>query len=127
MSFKEVLRGAASSPRAAAAVVVVDVVVAAAAGAWSLRRAGEVRTTLGRMDFEPPEAERSGGRFRLVVANDSGRENLTFRLLGAGGREILRGQTTGASGWARELDLPPGQYVLTEMNNPAQLFTVKVR
>jgi hypothetical protein len=87
----------------------------------------EVRTTLGQLDFEPPEVTRDEGRFRLVVVNNSGKEGLTFRLLAAGSEEIYRGQPAGPGEWSHEFELPAGQYVLTELNNPAWLFYIKVQ
>jgi hypothetical protein len=87
----------------------------------------EVRTTLGQLDFEPAETTRGDGPFRLVVVNNSGKEGLTFRLLAAGGEEIYRGQPAGPGEWSREFELPAGQYVLTELNNPAWLFYIKVQ
>lgn len=79
----------------------------------------EVKVTLKSTGFEPGEVMCDTGRLRLTVINQSGKDNLTFRLVKATGQEVLRGQpTAGSADWSQEVELAAGRYVLTEINNP---------
>ncbi len=69
--------------------------------------------------FEPAEITRPRGRFILVVSNKSWLEEVELRLEREDGsrvREVRRRRNK--PNWREVVDLPPGQYVLKEANNP---------
>src|SRR5947209_10846866 len=125
---------------ALAAVVVAAIVVVSAVGisarAWlgqprATAAAGqgieEVGITAKQDGFTPAQVTRAAGRFRLTVTNQSGKDGLTYRIYKPGGEEVYRGQPTGSADWSEEFDLPAGQYVFSEVNNPAWLFYITVQ
>jgi hypothetical protein len=125
---------------ALAVVVVAALVVMSAAGisarAWlgqpratvaAGQAVDEIKITAKQDGFTPAQVTRGAGRFRLTVTNQSGKDGLTYRVCKPGGEEVYRGQPTGSADWSDEFDLPTGQYVLTEVNNPAWLFYITVQ
>jgi hypothetical protein len=113
---------------AAALVMTSAAVISAGILLGPAREVDEVRVTLRPEGFDPSEVTRGVGRFRLTVTNGSGRGELTFRLVKAGGEQVHEGRMAqGATQWSEEFDLAAGQYALTEVGNPAWLFYVTVR
>lgn len=91
----------------------------ARASAAAPPRSEDVKVTLKASGFEPGEVMREAGTFRLTVANASGVEGLTYRVLKATGEEVFRSpQTSGAADWSGELNLPAGRYVFAVVNHP---------
>jgi hypothetical protein len=137
MSFRQVITSVTwrGSRRRLRLALVAASLVAASAAAISAgillgpaREVDEVRVTLRSEGFDPSEVTRGVGRFRLTVTNGSGRGELTFRLVKAGGEQVHEGRMAqGAVQWSEEFDLAVGQYALTEVGNPAWLFYITVR
>lgn len=83
--------------------------------------------TIRPTGFEPAEITRAGGRFVLAVDNRSGFEEVDLQLnreTGSRVREALvhRKQLD----WSEFVDLPPGRYVLKEVNHPDWLCLITV-
>jgi hypothetical protein len=92
------------------------------------QQADEMRVVLRASDFDPASVERAPGHLRLVVVNQSGRNNVTLRLKRMGGEVVRESQVPqGASEWSDEFDLQAGKYVLSDVTNPACLFYVIVQ
>lgn len=69
--------------------------------------------------FDLQEIKRRQGAFFLMVDNRSGLKNVSLRLdreFGNRLREVLMSQAN--PDWDDLVDLPPGQYLLTEANHP---------
>lgn len=74
--------------------------------------------TIRPWGFEPQEINRPAGRFFLVVINRSGSLDADIRLNRVvGNNQQLVPLLRGNKGWRQEVDLPPGVYVLTEVNH----------
>lgn len=100
---------AASEPPAPAAAPVLQ----------TNERLEAVTITIRPSGFEPSEITRSKGRFILVVNNRTWLEEIELRLEREDGgrvREVRRRRNK--PDWREVVDLPPGQYVLKEANNP---------
>ncbi|HLL74073.1 MAG TPA: hypothetical protein VK421_02155 [Pyrinomonadaceae bacterium] len=87
----------------------------------------EVRAALKPTGFEPAEATRDAGQFRLTITNSSGQGPLTFRLSKPGAQPLHASPPTGASAeWVHEFNLPAGRYVLTVADHPEWNFYVNL-
>lgn len=121
------------STRAALAVVALAFTVAVAASCWRGSHAqgqqpSEARTTLHSTGFDPANVTCEAGRLKLTVVNESGTDGLTLRMKRMGGEVVRESQVpSGTSEWTEEYDLTAGNYVLSEVNNPAWLFYVIVK
>lgn len=74
--------------------------------------------TIRPWGFEPQEINRPAGRFFLAVINRSGSLDADIRLNRmVGNDQQLVPLPRGNKGWRQEVDLPPGVYVLTEVNH----------
>ena len=75
--------------------------------------------TIRPAGFEPREITRPRGFFGIAVENRTGLPEVLLRLDREGGGRVQEAQVTRQKlNWKQGLDLPPGQYVLTEANNP---------
>jgi hypothetical protein len=75
--------------------------------------------TIRPSGFEPSEITRPAGRFILVVNNRSWLEETDLRLEREGGNRVREVRSRrNKPDWREVVDLPPGQYVLREANNP---------
>jgi hypothetical protein len=75
--------------------------------------------TIRPAGFEPQEITRPRGLFGIAVENRTGLPEVLLRLDREGGERVQEAQVTRQKlNWKQGLDLPPGQYVLTEANNP---------
>jgi hypothetical protein len=99
-----------------------------AAGATASQDVETVSVVLGPEGFAPQSIERATGAFRLTVENQSGVAELNLQLKrNGGGQEGQWTVTPGAQSWSEVLDLSTGVYVLTEANNPAWLYEIRVQ
>lgn|SRR5262249_22618582 len=83
--------------------------------------------TITPRGFEPAEITRPKGRFLLAVDNRSGLDEVTLRLDRVAGNRLHEVRVPRKElDWSEVFDLNPGQYVLTEANNPrwACRFTI---
>lgn len=77
--------------------------------------------------FEPNEVRRPGGKFQLVVYNRSGLEQLRWRLdRKAGGRLHDVQLSEGRLRSGLFINLPPGEYELSESDHPGWLCRITV-
>jgi hypothetical protein len=73
--------------------------------------------TLEPHGFEPAEITRPQGRFVLGIDNRSGLEDIQLRLERLdGGRVPVLNVRKRRLSWREEVDLPPGRYVIREVN-----------
>src|SRR5437588_6709699 len=120
------------STRAALVVLLLAVIVAVTAS-WrgshaQVQPPSEARTTLHSTGFDPAHVTCAAGHIKLAVANESGTDGLTLRMKRMGGDVVREDQMpAGSSEWTGEYDLSAGNYVLSEVNNPAWLFYVTVQ
>jgi hypothetical protein len=83
--------------------------------------------TIRPTGFEPAEATIPAGKYFVVIQNRSGLKELTLRLdTEVGGRLLEVSMPKGKLDWRRWLDLTPGDYTLTEANNPEWVCHVKI-
>lgn len=68
--------------------------------------------------FEPRELSRPAGRFVLMFDNESGLQSLEFRLERAGMPRITELRLNRKTESTKLLNLPPGEYQVTEANHP---------
>ena len=83
--------------------------------------------TLGPNGFEPAELTRPQGRFMLAITNHTQTNDLSLELKHQAGHRLNtvrlgRGRTRSLS----DLNLPPGQYVLSETNHPRWICRVRI-
>lgn len=77
------------------------------------------RLVLRQMGFEPSEIRRPPGPFLLIVHNQSSAESISLILRRDAGELLKALAFRQRQARLRErIDLPPGQYVLTEQNHP---------
>lgn len=87
---------------------------------------GEI-ITVTRGGFEPSEITRPMGRFALFVQNRSGLEEVTLRLDRVAGNRLREVPVNrNKLDWDDVLDLTPGNYVLTEANNPDWVCNITI-
>ena len=87
---------------------------------------GEI-VTIRPVGFDPPEIIRAGGRFTLLVDNRSGLEGVTLRLDQEGGPRLHDVEVPREKlDWVQGVDLAPGQYLLTEANNPSWVCRITI-
>jgi hypothetical protein len=78
---------------------------------------GSESIAITRYGFEPREISRVGGRFFLSVENNSGVSPLVLRVTAQTGRALKEFTLTRDQlDWADEVNLPEGQYTVTEVN-----------
>lgn len=82
--------------------------------------------TLRPQGFEPSEITRPKGRFILVVNNQSGINELDLKLDSDKGRVKDDRLPRGKKRWKTILDLPPGDYVLTESSDPTRIAHITI-
>lgn len=88
---------------------------------------GVILLTIRPTGFEPAEATLPAGKYLLVVQNRSGLKELTLRLDAASKGRLLEVNTPkGKLDWRRKLNLAPGNYTLTEANNPEWVCRVTI-
>jgi hypothetical protein len=74
--------------------------------------------TLRPAGFEPAEIIRPKGPFVLVVDDRSGKQNSSFRLQRINGEQLREVNTTRMkSEWHDVVNLPPGDYLLTNTDS----------
>jgi uncharacterized cupredoxin-like copper-binding protein len=79
------------------------------------------RITLTPMGFEPAEVTRPAGRFLLAINDRSGQRDSSFVLRHSTGerlREFRVGETHRKHEWREVVNLPPGRYLLSDVENP---------
>ena len=83
--------------------------------------------TLRPEGFEPLEIKRQKGSFVLLVDDRSGRENSSLQLQRLKG-DRLRDLNTNRkkTEWYDVLNLPPGEYVLTDAVNPERRCQITI-
>lgn len=76
--------------------------------------------------FEPAEITRPRGEFNLTVQNLTGLDELSLRLDREDGGERLHEVRTlrGRRNWRKNINLPPGAYLLTEADHPGWVCRV---
>lgn len=80
---------------------------------------GEI-VAVQRNGFEPNQITRQAGEFLLLIDNRSGLDEIQVRLERLVDRERVRdvSLTKRAYSWNTMLNLPPGEYALTEVRHP---------
>jgi hypothetical protein len=88
----------------------------------------EVELLVLRADgFHPKEITRPAGQFVLAVQNHSTAEEVSLILKQERGTAIRQANSASRQSKLRELvDLPPGRYVLTEVNHPEWNCTIVI-
>lgn len=83
--------------------------------------------TLGLHGFEPSEITRPHGRFIMAINNHTGLSELSLHLDRLKGNRIhdVR-MRQGRIKWNQSLDLPPGDYLLSEENHPDWVCHIKL-
>ncbi len=77
--------------------------------------------------FDPAEATLPAGKYLLVVQNRSGLHEVTLRMEAESGHRMLEARIpAGRSDWRKRLKLAPGNYTLTEANNPEWVCRLSV-
>ena len=85
------------------------------------------RVTVRPAGFEPAQITRPAGEFILAADNLSGLRELTLVLERENGERIRERRLTAEQfKWKARLDLPPGRYVIRELNHPEWRFTLTV-
>lgn len=83
--------------------------------------------TITRFGFEPAEITRPAGKFFLMVENRSKQNPITVRLESDRGKKIIEVvQPEDQLDWARELNAPPGRYVLTVADHPEWVCRITI-
>ena len=83
--------------------------------------------TLTPRGFEPSEIVRSGGHFALNVDNRSGLKAVTFILSRQTGHKLREVRVKeGKLNWREVVNLPPGQYRLSEVSRPDWACRIEV-
>jgi hypothetical protein len=83
--------------------------------------------TLRTTGFEPAQVTRPQGRFMLAVDNRTEIPDLEFRLNQPNQNPVSAKKMLGRElRWRQLLDLPPGQYILTELNHPRWRAQIKI-
>ena len=78
--------------------------------------------------FNPSEITRPHGRFLILIDNRSGSEEITLRLDQRAGHRLRELRRTKEEPIARQIeDLPPGEYLLTEANNPEWVCRITIK
>ncbi len=75
--------------------------------------------------FVPPEIDLTDGRYVLIVQNQCGIRDLTFRLDREAGERLHEVHTTQAR-WKAAFDLHPGTYVLSVVDHPNWQCLIRV-
>jgi len=79
---------------------------------------GSESITITRYGFQPTEISRAPGRFFLQVQNRSGVNPLVLRVSAQSGSTLKEITVTSDQlDWADEVNLPEGQYTVTEVNH----------
>ena len=90
----------------------------ASAGQRAKEKIGSESIGITRQGFEPREISRTGGRFFLLVQNRSGVNPLVFRVTAQSGSVLKEFTLTRDQlDWADEINVPEGQYTVTEVNH----------
>lgn len=77
--------------------------------------------------FEPTEITRPKGKFLLIVNNRSGLTEVDLQLRRNAGTKLREKKLQFAKRrWSEVIQLPPGQYEITEANNPEWIFRMTI-
>ena len=77
--------------------------------------------------FDPLEIRRPPGRFYLRINNRSGIHDLELRFDREQGERVQDVRLPrGRLAWSKLLELPPGRYVLSEINHPEWICTITI-
>jgi len=88
---------------------------------------GSESILITRYGFQPAEISRAAGRFFLLVQNRSGANPLALRVSSQGGGTLREFTiTSNELDWADEINLPAGQYTVTEANHPDWVCTLMI-
>jgi hypothetical protein len=84
-------------------------------------------TTLFPTGFEPRAITRPQGKFILAVDNRSLNQQVDLQLIKVNGNRISgKIMRMRELRWRQLIDLPPGNYVVTEANNPQWRFDITI-
>lgn len=90
-------------------------------------KAKVIHFTIRPTGFEPAEVTIPAGKYLVAIQNRSGLRELMLRLNAeAGGRLLEVNMPKGKLDWRRWLNLTPGDYTLTEVNNPEWVCHIKI-
>jgi len=85
-------------------------------------------TTLNTSGFAPAEITHAAGRFRVVVQNRSGAEQLDLRLDGEQSSRWSEQRALGEiQGWVATVELEPGTFTITEARHPEWVCRLTVQ
>jgi hypothetical protein len=75
--------------------------------------------TLSPKGFEPSEITRPADKFFLLISNQSGLRSVNLQLNRLRGARLIEKELpVGKNDWRNVVDLPAGQYVISEANHP---------
>jgi len=84
--------------------------------------------TLTPRGFEPREITRPTGPFLLAATNRSSLEEVVLRLERIGGNRMQELRLSGKRrDWQETLNLPAGEYILSEATNPDWICQITIR
>jgi hypothetical protein len=75
--------------------------------------------------FNPSELTVPAGRYLIVLSNRTGRSDLAFRLDREGNGRVSESRPNRRD-WKQQVQLLPGNYTLTEANNPSWRCSIQV-
>jgi hypothetical protein len=113
-------------------VLFVSVVPAAAQGRGNPNNLRPVMAvSLDPHGFQPRKASVPVGRFLLVVVNRTGNDALQLELFTAASgvrqQRLLEKRTVrGQMRWTQLMELPPGEYLLTDQRHPEWIFNLTI-
>jgi hypothetical protein len=83
--------------------------------------------TVRASGFEPREITRPHGAFRLAITNHSGATEILLHLDRVQGNRLHEVRLPqGRISWTQVLNLPPGDYVLSEQNHPDWICLIQL-
>lgn len=84
--------------------------------------------TLSPTGFYPKQITRPHGKFLLQIDNYSGQRSITLRLEREAGPRLVETQMPlEQRGWSNVMEVPAGNYVVTEANHPNWVCHITVR
>jgi hypothetical protein len=88
---------------------------------------GVIRFTILPEGFDPPEATFPAGRYLMVVKNRSFTKDVSLRIDRAAGPHLKQVSVSKRNlDWHGEFDLTPGQYTISEANNPNWVANITI-
>ena len=88
---------------------------------------GVIRFTILPEGFDPPEVTFPAGRYLVVVKNRSFAGDITLRIDRAAGQRLKQFSVSKRKlDWQGVFDLTPGQYIISEANNPKWVANITI-